>query len=91
MSALALRKQWEQEGTKCERAAESGVRMICMCARARGIGNMKYRGNPRVFPEFPDFYITHTHKQCDCYGATWCLTDAPRDYINSNEPFCKQL
>ena len=60
MSALALRKQWEQEGTKCERAAESGVRMICMCARARGIGNMKYSGNPRVFPEFPDFYITHT-------------------------------
>ena len=66
LSALALRKQWEQEGTKCERAAESGVRMICMCARARGIGNMKYRGNPRVFPEFPDFYLSHTHKQCDC-------------------------
>ena len=58
MSALARRKQWEQGGTECERVAESGARITCMCARAREIGNVKYRGNPRVSPGFPDIYNT---------------------------------
>ena len=59
-----------------------------MCARARGIGNMKYRGNPRVSPGFPDFYLTH--KQCDRDGAARGLTGAPRDYTNNNELLRKQ-
>ena len=63
--------------------------MTCMCARAREIGNMKYRGNPRVSPGFPDFYLTH--KQCDRDGAARGLTGAPRDYINNNDLLCKQL
>ena len=50
---------------------------------------MKYRGNPRVSPGFPDFYLTH--KQCDRDGAARGLTGAPRDYINNNDLLCKQL
>ncbi len=89
MSALARRKQWEQGGTECERAAESGVNdmHVRACARDR---KYEVQGQfPRVFPGFPDFYLTH--KQCDRDGAARGLTGAPRDYINNNDLLCKQL
>jgi len=86
LSALARRKQWEQGGTECERAAESGVNdmHVRACARDR---KCEVQGQPAGIPGVPQKY--NTHKQCDRDGAARGLTGAPRDYINNNDLLCK--